>query len=198
MPIYGDSLREAARLCAHRLNSLLGRTPTFTPIQSQITFDIVDGVRTEIAILRFPRRPDGSNTIELDTIYGPMDLYLGQACDGIEDIARGQLRLRTIGYVYTIQPHAWDDRLLRWEYVRFPSSDAFWNRHHIQGPLGFEILDDRGTIHALTLNQWHVPTGPVRIEDVIRFCLHDLGATALAPREDWDRALRDSQEGDEM
>jgi hypothetical protein len=123
-----------------------------------------------------------------------MDLSLKQTLDAVRDETRRRVRLRTVSYAYTLQPHAWDDRLIRWEFVRFPGEDAFWSRHHVQGPLDFEILDDRDTIHQLTLNEWHVPTGWVPIEEVIRFCLHDLGAAALSTRDVWHRALIESAE----
>jgi hypothetical protein len=80
----------------------------------------------------------------------------------------------------------------RWEFIRFPGPDDYWNRHHIQGPIALRILDDRNVIHDLTLNDWHLPTGWVAIEDVNRFCLHDLGAPAHSTREVWHAALIES------
>ncbi|MCO5176630.1 MAG: hypothetical protein M9890_06620 [Thermomicrobiales bacterium] len=123
-----------------------------------------------------------------------MDFYIAQTLDGVEDPDRKQLRLRAVSYVYALQPHSWDDRIVRWEYVKFPAQESFWCRHHLQGPLEFAIRDSRGAIHTSTLNEWHLPTGWVTIEEVIRFCLHDLEASALTDRQEWHAALNDSIE----
>jgi hypothetical protein len=192
MAIYGDTLRDAASTFVHQLNSLLNKTLTYTPLQLSIVHRTENGLRSEIALVSFPRSRTGDSAIELKTRYGPMDLSLKQTLVAVPDENRRQVRLRTVSYGYTLQPHAFDDRLIRWEYVRFPGEDAFWSRHHVQGPLGFEILDDRHTIHDLTLNEWHLPTGWVPIEEVIRFCLHDLGSPALSPRAVWHAALIES------
>jgi len=194
MPIYGDSLRDAAGTFTYHLNALLNKTLTLTPVRATIVERSEGGVRKEIALMSFPRASDGSSTIELKTRYGPMDLYLAQTLDAVREGNQRRVRLRTVSYVYTLQPHTWDDRIIRWEYVRFPGEDSYWSQHHVQGPLAFEILDDRGTNHELTLNEWHLPTGWVTIEEVIRFCLHDLGSPALSGREAWHIALVESSE----
>jgi hypothetical protein len=191
MTIYGDNLRDAASTFVHQLNSLLNKTLTYTPLRLSILHRTENGVRREFALVSFPRSRAGDSAIELKTRYGPMDLSLKQTLDAVSDENRRQVRLRTVSYGYTLQPHAFDDRLIRWEYVRFPGGDSFWSRYHVQGPLRFEILDDRDTIHALTLNEWHLPTGWVPIEEVIRFCLHDLGSPAFSTREVWHAALAD-------
>lgn len=194
MTIYGDNLRDAASTFVHQLNSLLNKTLTYTPLRLSILHRTENGVRSEFALVSFPRSRAGDSAIELKTRYGPMDLSLKQTLDAVRDENRRQIRLRTVSYGYTLQPHAWDDRLIRWEFVRFPGEDSFWSRHHVQGPLGFEILDDRDTIHNLTLNDWHLPTGWVAIEEIIRFCLHDLGTPALTARDVWHEALIESAE----
>lgn len=190
MTIYGRTLREAAGEFVHELNSLLSKTLTHTPLQSFIVEQSIDGERVELASVSFPRQRN--STIELKTRYGPMDLYIAQTLDAVPDADRRQLRLRTVSYVYTLQPHTWEDRIIRWEYVRFPGDDAFWSRHHVQGLLAFQILDDRGRNHEVTLNDWHLPTGRVLIEDVIRFCLHDLEVPAHSTQEAWDSVLTES------
>jgi len=194
MTIYGDNLRDAASTFVHQMNALLNKTLTYTPLRLSILHRTENGLRREFALVSFPRSGVGDSAIELKTRYGPMDLSLKQTLEAVRDENRRQVRLRTVSYGYTLQPHAWDDRLIRWEYVRFPGEDSFWSRHHVQGPLEFEILDDRDTIHNLTLNEWHLPTGWVPIEEVIRFCLHDLGAPALTARDGWHAALTESAE----
>lgn len=58
-------------------------------------------------------------------------------------------------------------------------------RHHLQGPL----LVPFGR-HELNLNDFHLPTGYTTIEDVIRFCIVDLGASPLS--RDWHETLEGS------
>lgn len=194
MPIYGGSLREAAGMFVHHLNSLLGKTITHTPMQALIVPRTVDGRRKEEAILAFPRRDGGRSYIELRTDYGTMEFYLGQTCDVVEDEDTKQLRLRTLSYGYGLRPLEMDDYLVRWEYVRFPSEGSRWCRHHVQGQITFDILDNRNEIQTVNLNDWHLPTGWVAIEEVIRFCLHDLGSRALSEPEKWHQALIESDE----
>jgi hypothetical protein len=123
-----------------------------------------------------------------------MDLYLGQTCDAVRDEGQRQFRLRTISYAYSLQPHMMSDQMIRWEYVKFPGEDSYWSRHHVQGPITFEIPEDGATVHNINMNDWHLPTGWVTIEDVVRFCLHDLGANALSEPREWHKALNESTE----
>ena len=77
------------------------------------------------------------------------------------------------------------ESFLRWEYVRTPVPEGLWCRHHLQGPLPLEFPRD-----TVSLNDLHLPTGYVPFEDVLRFCIVDLGVRPLS--EDWDRILRES------
>lgn len=54
---------------------------------------------------------------------------------------------------------------------------AEYCRHHVQGPIHFGITD-RDRVEG-SLQRWHLPTGPVAIEDIIRFCIVDLGIEPL-------------------
>jgi hypothetical protein len=115
-----------------------------------------------------------------------MELYLGQVC---ESRLLGQLhRLQTVKYTYTLTPSGAQEPLFRWEYVRDIGDDR-WCRHHLQGPLALPV-NDRGGI--VSLNDWHLPTGYVPFEEVLRFCVVDLGVTPLAA--DWHEVLRESYE----
>ncbi|HEX5166289.1 MAG TPA: hypothetical protein VFV93_12885 [Thermomicrobiales bacterium] len=58
--------------------------------------------------------------------------------------------------------------------MRFPSDGSFWCRNHLQGPIPIAIGGKR-----VSLNDWHLPTGWVPIEEVIRFCIVDLGVEPL-------------------
>jgi hypothetical protein len=53
---------------------------------------------------------------------------------------------------------------------------------NLQGP----ILLSFGPA-TVSLNSLHLPTGYVTLEDVIRFCIHDLGMPPLSA--DWDETL---------
>jgi hypothetical protein len=84
--------------------------------------------------------------------------------------------------------------LFRWEYVRFPEPDEKgnipqWCRHHIQGDIKLTFTDDRGAEHQLPLNDWHTPTGWIPLEEVIRFCIVDLGVRA---KSGWEQVLEES------
>jgi hypothetical protein len=78
----------------------------------------------------------------------------------------------------------------RWEYVsRIDDPVAIWCRHHIQGPL----LASLGT-QVESLNDLHTPTGPLPIEELLRFCIVDLGVRPLSA--EWDARLRERMEQD--
>lgn len=57
--------------------------------------------------------------------------------------------------------------MVRWEYDRIPEAETRKSGHHL-------------------------PTGYVPFEEVLRFCIADLGVPPLA--EDWDQILRDTYE----
>jgi hypothetical protein len=59
---------------------------------------------------------------------------------------------------------------------------AQWSRRHLQGPIRIDFGP-----RTMSLNALHLPTGHVTLEDVIRFCIHDLGVPALS--EDWNEIL---------
>lgn len=82
---------------------------------------------------------------------------------------------------------AGDEReaLLRWEYVKqWPTANDQWCRHHLQGPVNLALGG------GVLLQHLHLPTGYVVIEDVIRFCINDLGVPFLSAG--WHQELEDS------
>jgi hypothetical protein len=126
-------------------------------------------------------RKDGAITVTtLPSRYGPIELRILQTLDAIEG-QRDRFRLRVIDYQYTITPLGDDDPLFRWEFVRFPSSGSFWCRNHLQGPINIGVGG-----RTVNLNDWHLPTGWVPIEEIIRFCIVDLGVTPLDSSVDAD------------
>jgi hypothetical protein len=109
-------------------------------------------------------------------------LSLAQTC--LTEREGEEHRLRTIRYRYTLRPDGDSEPRLRWEYVR-EFSEGNPSRHHLQGPITVPFGR-----RELNLNDLHLPTGYTTIEDVIRFCIVDLGVTALS--SGWHEVLEES------
>lgn len=183
MPIEGETLGEAGRSFSDHLNRLLNTTLTKSRIQ---VFEPEGSARIHVTF----REQGATTSAPLSTKYGPMTLFIGQVCEGVP-MPNGRQRLVTVEYRYTLTlgtRDAWADTepLLRWEYVREPEAGGLWCRHHVQGPMAIPFGRDRN----VPLNDLHLPTGYVPIEDIIRFCLVDLGVHPLSP--DWHRILNES------
>jgi hypothetical protein len=116
-----------------------------------------------------------------------MALYVGRLCESVVDSQRAHT-LRTTNYRYALLPDGHSEPLMRWEYVRTPADGAEYCRHHFQGPLSLGISDREGV--EANLQRWHLPTGWVALEDVIRFCIVDLGVPPLT--DEWSQILSDS------
>ncbi len=184
MLFEGRSLAEAVRDLADHLNALLARSVTRTRL---VAFAAETGASRRPSRLYLTFRQGGNPTAaRLQTHFGPMGLFLGQECSSIvaED---GTHRLQVIRYAYQLTGQDLDRALLRWEYVRDPNDrDARWCRHHLQGPVPLRFGDGGEVL----LNDLHLPTGWVRLEEVLRFCIVDLGVRPLSPR--WHEALVES------
>lgn len=187
MPFEGRTPREASQACKESLNRLLSHTITHRPLIVMIDR------RSEVIKINF--RQDGLvTTTRLQTRYGPMELFVGQTYDTV-DGQHERERLRLIEYRYTLTPAGFDDPLFRWEFVRAPSSGSFWCRNHLQGPISVNVGG-----RSVNLNDWHLPTGWVPIEEIIRFCIVDLGVSPLDTSVDanvvpgWHTRLTESHE----
>jgi hypothetical protein len=176
VPIDAPSAPEALRKFTGYLNRTLNRTLTQRRLVNLIVGDAMEVVF----------RQDGrAVAVPLQTRYGPMGLFIGQTCIAHE-VENGLYRLATSSYRYALSLEDEEEPVLRWEYVReWPHPDERWARHHIQG----EILVDLGNAQV-SLNQIHTPTGYVTLEEVIRFCIHDLGCPPL--EHDWHEVLERS------
>lgn len=116
-------------------------------------------------------------------------LYFGfsQSLDAVK-VRKREFRLRTVGYWYRLQdqPGVKAKALIRWEYEQNNPRNSRPARHHTQAaakvPVGSAELD---------LNKLHVPTGRVPFEEVVRFILHDLGASGQS--RDWAERLAESE-----
>ncbi len=178
MPIRGPTLREAGQTFYDHVNRVVNRTVTRARL---VVIDVPP--RIQVAF-RQAGRPIKAR---LQTHFGRMGLYLGQVCDSVVG-ADGLQTLRTIEYRYTLTLAGTDEPLLRWEYVRHPPPGAEWCRHHLQGrPVELQIHR-----HLVPLDDLHLPTGYVTFEDVLRFCIVDLGVRPL--HRDWSAILRESYE----
>lgn len=181
MPFQGRSLSQISQEFTDHLNHILSTTVTQRRLR-RVMFN------TGAAIIGIQEQARVSRAL-IRTSYGPMELDLRQTCDAVTDDETGLLTIRTIAYRYTITPEGDPEPLLRWEFVRFPANpDATWCRHHFQGPIRLGIHTREG--QEANLNRWHLPTSAsgIAIEDVLRFCITDLGVQPLS--DDWDQQLR--------
>jgi hypothetical protein len=182
MPIRGRSFGDAASTFIEHLNMLLHATVTQVPL----SLEVLREGRSPVANVRF-RTAGAASTVPLVTRYGPMRIYVGQLCDSLVDAERQHV-LRTTAYRYALFPADHNEPLLRWEFVRWPGNEARYCRQHLQGPLRVGVMDQAG--REASLQDWHLPTGEVALEEVLRFCIVDLGVTPLA--SNWHDVLSNS------
>jgi hypothetical protein len=185
VPIEGRTVLDASHRFADHLNRVLNTTLTQARI---VAFAMGDGDDSPVSVSF--RERGRATAAHLNTRFGPMTLFIGQRCEGVR-IGADRIRLITVEYKYTLtngDRAAWDfdDPILRWEYVRRPKRGGLWCRHHLQGPITVPL----GRAGGVGLNEMHLPTGYVPIEDIIRFCITDLVVTPLT--EDWPRILLES------
>lgn len=169
MAFEGRTLREASQLFKEHLNQLLSHTITRTPLIAMTER------HSDLASIGF-RQGGMPGSALLHTRFGMMNLYLGQVCDA-EEADHSRVRLRIVKYQYKLTPAGVDEPVIRWEYDRFPTGQGLWCRHHVQGPMPLSL----GPGRPISLNDLHLPTGPIPIEEVVRFCIVDLGVRPLDP-----------------
>jgi hypothetical protein len=182
VPIEDTSLGRAAQTFADHLNGLLARTIT----QSRLVRVTVPATGRVLISFRHDGQPVAA---PLKTREGTVFLAISQHCESRPTVD-GAHRPVTAEYRYALATAPDAEPVLRWEYVRHrdPAGDGSepqWCRHHIQGTTSIDF----GT-GTRSLNEFHVPTGFVLIEEVIRFLIVDLGAKPLS--EDWARHLDES------
>lgn len=180
MPIRGRTLREAAHMFRGHINQILSRTVTRTPvfvIPSEETHRVHVGFRLQ-------GEPTGAS---LNTRFAPMRFFFGQVCESVP-VRGGLQELRTVRYRYALTMEGAEEAFVRWEYTRTLPEGAAWCRHHLQGPISLLQVNER----PLLLTDVHLPTGYVPFEEVLRFCIVDLGVRPLT--DEWDATLRESYE----
>jgi hypothetical protein len=174
MAITGRTLDKAAHTFCDRLNRLLNVTVT----RARIT-PAREGRRVAIAL-----REGGSPGAVLPTRYGRLVLSLQQLLDGERDGRK--VKLRTIRYRYSLALDRTSEAFVRWDYCAAAEhGEALYCRHHLQGALPVRL--PTGTTR---LNDFHMPTGYVPVEDVLRFLIVDLEVPAL--HAGWDAVLKES------
>jgi len=196
MAIAGRTLGAAAGGFRDHLNTLLHKTITQHPL-SMVPYTNEQGVPQMQLTFRDGILPCAARLHS--HLCGDLDLYVGQVCEARPD-AKGRQRLYTASYRYALSPAGETEAVFRWDYVRkwpyqiiedetgqaAPEREK-WCRHHLQGT----PLISLGK-YQVCLQDVHLPTGYVAIEDVIRFCLTDLGVKALTDEEEWHDLLNDS------
>ncbi|GIU97436.1 MAG: hypothetical protein KatS3mg013_1239 [Actinomycetota bacterium] len=161
------------------MNDVLKRTLTPVPVR----YLAVPG--RPYFVVTFPRRAGVPTAARLATRFGPMRFLFSQVLATRE--VEGGHRLETQRYAYKLTRASDSQPFVRWEYDRPKSPRVKRCRHHLQGPIRLDL----GT-RSVSLDEMHLPTGWVTFEEVIRFCIVDLGAQ---PRSaDWNRVLLDSYE----
>jgi len=180
MPIEGATFEAAMREYQKHLNALLTRTVTQARlVVAAYPSPPAGPPRMQIAF----RRHGAAVLAPLRTRFGQVGLYLGQLCEDVST-PEGRHHILTVAYQYTLTPSGTDEALLRWEYVKRPERGAQWCRHHLPGPVRLTVGR-----RATRLNDWHLPTGHVAIEELLRFCIVDLGVKPQSVG--WDAVLRE-------
>ncbi len=124
--------------------------------------------------------------VPIETRFGRLFFYLGQALEAVDD--PGGYRLRTRQYWYRLQhdPDRGAKAAIRWEYDTTTPSDRY-ARHHAQMAAALALGDGE-----LDLNKAHLPTGWVTVEEVIRFLVVDLGLNPPCG-DAWPEVITDSE-----
>lgn len=175
--LQGNSPEQVFRKFKKHLDDLLHKTVTQAPLQLVI-------VESTKALVQFGSS-DGPSCVQVGRRY---HLFLGQTLQALRD--GEQYRLRTLAYAYRISegPSFSDPCIFRWEYNSRERRESLSPRHHFHTPV---ILRCFGT-RDLNLNQLHIASGWVTVEEIIRFLIAELN---IKPKSrDWDRLLRDSEE----
>ena len=118
----------------------------------------------------------------------PWHLFLSQTL-GVKAVGRGRFELVTAAYAYRIQPSSTIDEepFVRFEFVGPAADPDFaYCRNHVQ----FH-RDYHGTVQPFSPYKFHIPTGWVTVESVIRFAVTDLKVPPYV--QNWRQVLNDSE-----
>lgn len=176
MPIVGASLPDAARQFCDHFNRVLSTTIT----QARLSPLYVRG--NPFAMINF-RRYGEAATATLSSRYGTLELYLQQWCGSI--VRGGRHILRTEKYRYAISLTPEKEPLFRWEYERVPTPENKHPRHHVHLDTDVDLHG-----HMVSLKDLHIATGYLPFEELIRFCIVELGTPPL--QTGWEEVLKES------
>lgn len=179
MPIVGRTPHECFDIFSDHLRRLVAQTVTPRyPLQA-----IPTATKTVISF-----REEQPLAIPIETRFGRLHFYLGQALEAFPLDEGGGYRLSTMQYWYRLQESASlkDQALLRWEYDVTTDRDRH-ARHHTQMAATLPVAGA-----TLDLNKAHLPTGWVTLEEVIRFLIVDLGHSAPCG-DGWPQVLEASE-----
>ncbi len=97
-----------------------------------------------------------------------------------DDPERGPWKVQTHGYTYMLSlPNGTEVLAYHWH----PRSTVDWPHLHV-GRVNL-------TCDALLTHKQHLATGRVSVEEIVRYCLGDLGIPAR--RDNWSKLLGDSE-----
>lgn len=180
MPIIERTARECFAVFTTHLGALVAATVT----QRHPIIPVRGPDETRL-MLGF-READRGIAVPLDSAYGRLHFYLGQALEAVPE--DGAFRLTTRSYWYRLQrgPSLSEQAVIRWEYDAATDKERH-ARHHAQMRAALQISD-----RELDLNKAHLPTGWVTIEEVIRFLIVDLEVKPPCG-DDWPEKLQESE-----
>jgi len=171
MPITGRTGHE----CFDQLERHISRVVAKT-VPGGNLFKLLRAKDGQTALLSF-RGGDNAVPVQIRTGHGDLYLYLAQ----LLEVVRGEdklFRLRTRQYWYRLQcSDEVKDKaaLLRWEYTHAKRGSAEC-RHHLHAKATIAL----GAERALDLDELHLPTGWVRIEEASALVRRVRGANRVA------------------
>jgi hypothetical protein len=180
VPLTAKSPRQAFSIFQDHLNGVLNKVLT----QSRLQLALIHGDKAFLAFFKNIRAAEG---VAVPLPGSRWHLYLGQVLQAVGD--KKHYQLRTAKYAYRIQrtPDIQDEAAVRFEYVsRADTPDFHYCRHHVQFHRD-SISGDKD----FSLCDFHIPTGWVTVENVIRFLIADLRVRPLT--KNWGEELRKSE-----
>ena len=181
MPLPVRTSREAFHALQSYANGILNKVLT----RHRLEFFVRAAAQDQATLAFFDRR---RVAVAVSLPPSPWYLHLGLELKAVpEEQGYG---LQMLKYAYRIQrtPSLQDEAEVRFEYVsRELDPSARWCRHHVQ----FH-RDYHGVREGFSPQKFHIPTGWVTIENVVRFLIADLGVPPLI--ETWEEELKRSEE----
>ncbi len=180
MPLTARTPRALFRACQDHHNQILNRVLT----RYRLRFPVRFATPTQTLLAFFNGQGEA---VAVPLPPTPWHLFIGQQIQAVPE--GSQYTPRILEYRYRIQgtPLLEDEAEVRFEYVSSDIDPDFsYSRHHVQ----FH-RDSQSASSDFSLSKFHIPTGGVTIEQVIRFLIADLSVPPLT--EHWKEELRESE-----